>query len=89
MKSTSKRPPMDICEECNEFRQVHQRYDPDTGEEHVLCKNCYQQLHPPNRSKDFCVKCGEFREIVGRGLCQKCYSSVHYHGKLEKYPKQS
>lgn len=84
----SKAPPMCLCARCNQWRQRHQRYDPDTGKERELCINCYLHEHPPERKKDFCARCSEYGPIVGRGLCQRCYDKLRRNDDLdlEDYP---
>lgn len=79
----SKRPPMAICDECGEWRQVHQR------EPEILCKNCYMQKNPPNRTKNFCARCREYKPIVARGLCHSCYNYCRYHDCLDTFPRSS
>lgn len=47
------------------------------------------------KSTRACVKCGEERAILGRGMCQRCYSKVLYREKagkaapLEKIAKET
>ena len=39
-----------------------------------LCKVCYNKERLVALKHGDCKKCGEFKKIVARGLCQKCYS---------------
>jgi hypothetical protein len=82
----SKQPPMGLCTACGNWRQVHQRNDPDTGEEKILCKNCYLRIHPPKRPRDFCRHCQNYKKIVGRGLCRACYDKLRHADELDRYP---
>lgn len=84
-ETVSKAPPMAICTECDQFRQVHQRNP------RILCRNCYLRVHPPKRKKDFCAKCSEYKAIVARGLCRSCYDKLRRSEGLDlsKYPKKS
>lgn len=36
-----------------------------------------------------CVRCGEIKKIVGRGLCSACYQFLEDHEGLEDYPTRS
>lgn len=36
-----------------------------------------------------CLKCKEKKKLGGKGLCQKCYSKLHYLNNKEKYCQRS
>jgi len=84
----SKAPPMAICSECNQYRQVHQRTDRE-GNKEVLCKNCYMRKYPPNRSMGICKNCMEWRTMQARGLCSSCYARAYRTGDLHNFPTTS
>lgn len=83
----SKAPPVEKCEMCGQYREVHQRTDRE-GNPEVLCANCYRRKYPPRRSKGVCKLCFQYETIVGRGLCRKCYMSARNEGELENFPKK-
>lgn len=76
-------PPRDDREKHDEVQEQEQEVN---QEEKAMSRGANDKKQ--YRSTRACLKCGQMKMIIGRGLCPKCYSAERTSGTLDKnFPK--